>query len=54
MEQASVNHEELLDMYIDLYNAILANRPEDLTVGIHTCRGNFKVRNPILLLLPVF
>ncbi|EPT03867.1 hypothetical protein FOMPIDRAFT_1022060 [Fomitopsis schrenkii] len=42
MEQASVNHEELLDMYIDLYNAILANRPEDLTVGIHTCRGNFK------------
>ncbi|KAI0734463.1 hypothetical protein C8Q72DRAFT_393566 [Fomitopsis betulina] len=42
MEQAGVDHEELLDKYIDLYNTILAHRPEDLTVGIHTCRGNFK------------
>ena len=46
MEQAGVDHEGLLDTYIDLYNTILANRPEDLTVGIHTCRGNFKVCIP--------
>ena len=43
MEQAGIDHEQLLDTYIDLYNTILANRPEDLMVGIHTCRGNFKV-----------
>lgn len=49
MEQAGVDHGGLLDTYIGLYNTILANRPEDLTVGIHTCRGNFKVRIHILL-----
>lgn len=43
MEQAGVDHEGLLDMYIEIYNRILAGRPGDLTVGIHTCRGNFKV-----------
>ena len=48
MEQAGVDHEGLLNTYLDLYNIILANRPEDLTVGIHTCRGNFKVRIHIL------
>lgn len=53
MEQAGVDHEELLDKYIDLYNTILAHRPEDLTVGIHTCRGNFKVRVPVSLTLPL-
>ncbi|KZT72815.1 UROD/MetE-like protein [Daedalea quercina L-15889] len=42
MEQAGIDHEGLLDMYINSYNAILAKRPADLTVGIHTCRGNYK------------
>ncbi|KAH9837187.1 uncharacterized protein C8Q71DRAFT_707408 [Rhodofomes roseus] len=42
MEQAGINHEGLLDMYIEIYNRILAGRPGDLTVGVHTCRGNFK------------
>ncbi|KAH9937026.1 uncharacterized protein B0H18DRAFT_968811 [Fomitopsis serialis] len=42
MEQAGVDHEALLDMYITIYNDILAERPGDLMVGIHTCRGNYK------------
>ncbi|TFY65151.1 hypothetical protein EVJ58_g2145 [Rhodofomes roseus] len=42
LEQAGIDHEGLLDMYIEIYNRILAGRPGDLTVGIHTCRGNFK------------
>jgi 5-methyltetrahydropteroyltriglutamate--homocysteine methyltransferase len=29
-------------MYADAVNAALRDAPEDLTVGIHTCRGNFK------------
>lgn len=33
--------EDLLDKYIKLYNDCLANRPADLHVGVHLCRGNF-------------
>ncbi|KAH9950415.1 hypothetical protein B0H21DRAFT_533969 [Amylocystis lapponica] len=42
MEQAGVDHEALLGMYIAVYNNIIRDRPVDLTVGVHTCRGNFK------------
>ncbi|KZT06018.1 UROD/MetE-like protein [Laetiporus sulphureus 93-53] len=42
MREAGVNHEALLSMYIDVYNDILKDRPADLTVGVHTCRGNYK------------
>ncbi|KAI0963685.1 hypothetical protein AcW1_000693 [Taiwanofungus camphoratus] len=42
MEVAQVDHEALLSMYIGVYNNILRGRPEDLTVGVHMCRGNFK------------
>ncbi|KAK5659893.1 hypothetical protein OQA88_13356 [Cercophora sp. LCS_1] len=31
----------LFDSYITLYNACLSDRPPDLHVGIHLCRGNF-------------
>ncbi|TVY14603.1 Uncharacterized protein LARI1_G007243, partial [Lachnellula arida] len=31
----------LLDSYIKLYNACLRDRPADLHVGVHLCRGNF-------------
>ncbi|KAF7797751.1 hypothetical protein EIP86_008951 [Pleurotus ostreatoroseus] len=42
MEKAGVDSEKLFARYIKLYNDILANRPSDFTVGLHTCRGNYK------------
>jgi 5-methyltetrahydropteroyltriglutamate--homocysteine methyltransferase len=33
---------ELPHSYAELINACIADRPSDLTVGIHLCRGNFK------------
>jgi hypothetical protein len=43
MEKAGVDHEALLDTYIRAINVITQGRPEDLTVSVHMCRGNFKV-----------
>ena len=31
---------QLLDLYIDVYNACLKDKPSSLHVGIHLCRGN--------------
>ncbi|KAG6870522.1 hypothetical protein C0993_004513, partial [Termitomyces sp. T159_Od127] len=42
MEEAGVDHEALLDTYIHAINVCTQNRPSDLTVGVHMCRGNFK------------
>ncbi|PIL31858.1 hypothetical protein GSI_06562 [Ganoderma sinense ZZ0214-1] len=42
METAGVNREELLKMHIDVYNQVTADRPADLVIGVHTCRGNMK------------
>ncbi|KIM48267.1 hypothetical protein M413DRAFT_226748 [Hebeloma cylindrosporum] len=42
MEKAGVDHEALLDTYIRAINVITQGRPEDLTVSVHMCRGNFK------------
>ena len=44
MKKAGVDPEKLLDMYIRVYNDILKGHPADLTVSLHTCRGNYKVR----------
>jgi len=44
MEQAGVDHEALLDTYIRAINVVTEGRPDDLTLSIHMCRGNFKVR----------
>jgi methionine synthase II (cobalamin-independent) len=33
--------DELLQKYIDLYNACISKIPEDMHVGVHLCRGNF-------------
>jgi 5-methyltetrahydropteroyltriglutamate--homocysteine methyltransferase len=33
---------ELPRTYAKLINSVIDNRPEDLTVGIHLCRGNYK------------
>lgn len=43
MEKAGVDHEALLDTYIRAINVITQGRPNDLTIGVHMCRGNFKV-----------
>jgi methionine synthase II (cobalamin-independent) len=43
MEEQGVDHEALLNTYIKAYNDCLKGRPKDMTVGLHLCRGNFKV-----------
>ena len=50
MEAAGVDHEALLDTYIRAINICTAERPNDLTISVHMCRGNFKVRD----FFPVF
>ncbi|KAL0951278.1 hypothetical protein HGRIS_007989 [Hohenbuehelia grisea] len=42
MEEAGVNHEALLTTYIRAINVCVRDRPGDLTVSVHLCRGNFK------------
>ncbi|KAH9928927.1 uncharacterized protein B0H18DRAFT_1117740 [Fomitopsis serialis] len=42
MEEQGVDHKALLDLYVKVYNDILSGHPEDLTIGIHLCRGNFR------------
>ena len=44
MEERNIDHEALLDTYIWAYNECLKGRPADMTVGLHLCRGNFRVR----------
>ncbi|PPQ87031.1 hypothetical protein CVT25_000008 [Psilocybe cyanescens] len=46
MEQAGVDHEALLDTYIRAINIVTQGRPDDLTISVHMCRGNYKVRHP--------
>ncbi|KAF8807333.1 UROD/MetE-like protein [Phlegmacium glaucopus] len=41
MERSGVDHEALLDTYIRAINIITQGRPNDLTIGVHMCRGNF-------------
>ncbi len=38
-----VDPDELLAMYIRAHNACLADRPPDLHVGVHRCRGNMQL-----------
>ncbi|KAK7064282.1 methionine vitamin-b12 [Favolaschia claudopus] len=41
MEEAGVDHEALLETYIRAINLCTVDRPQDLHVGLHMCRGNF-------------
>jgi 5-methyltetrahydropteroyltriglutamate--homocysteine methyltransferase len=34
------NPEQLIDLYIDLINRVVRERPAGMTVGVHMCRGN--------------
>ncbi|KAI0375098.1 UROD/MetE-like protein [Pilatotrama ljubarskyi] len=42
MDANGVDHEKLLNKHISVYNAITANRPADLIIAVHSCRGNMK------------
>lgn len=44
MEASGVDHKKLLTAHINVYNAVTAGRPHDLIIGVHSCRGNMKVR----------
>ena len=48
MEKAGVDSEKLFNRYVRVYNEILAHRPSDFTVGLHTCRGNYRVNSVFL------
>lgn len=43
MEERGIDHEALLDTYIRAYNDCIKDKPADMTIGLHLCRGNFKV-----------
>jgi 5-methyltetrahydropteroyltriglutamate--homocysteine methyltransferase len=42
MSAAGENPEAALTRYVELFNACLATVPDDMTVALHVCRGNFK------------
>ncbi|GAA5898648.1 cobalamin-independent methionine synthase II family protein [Sporobolomyces salmoneus] len=42
MKAEGVESEPLLDAYIKLYNDCVRDVPEDMVIGLHLCRGNFK------------
>lgn len=43
MGKAGVDYHALLDTYIRAINVVTADRPNDLIISVHMCRGNFKV-----------
>lgn len=43
MEEVGIDHQKLLSTYIKAYQECLRGRPEDMNVGLHLCRGNFRV-----------
>jgi 5-methyltetrahydropteroyltriglutamate--homocysteine methyltransferase len=36
------NPDALVELYVDAINQAVANRPPDLVIGVHMCRGNYK------------
>ena len=41
MKEEGEDPDVLLDAYIRLHNNCLAERPHDMTIGLHLCRGNY-------------
>jgi len=41
-EIEGIDPQDLLDEYINVFNQCLRDKPEDMTVGVHLCRGNFR------------
>jgi methionine synthase II (cobalamin-independent) len=42
VKEAGIDPDELVDLYVDALNQAIATRPQDMVVGVHMCRGNFK------------
>lgn len=42
MKEAGVDHRELTKLYAKAVNDAIAKRPEDMTITMHICRGNFR------------
>ncbi|KZT13295.1 UROD/MetE-like protein [Laetiporus sulphureus 93-53] len=42
MKEHDIDPEALFNLYCRVYRDILEEKPADMTVGIHLCRGNFK------------
>ena len=42
MTERGDDPEKLAELYADLINTAIADAPEDMTVALHLCRGNFK------------
>lgn len=47
MKEMGVDPETLLDTYIRAINVTTQDRPDDLVISVHMCRGNFMVCSPI-------
>src|SRR5208282_6292429 len=43
IEGAGEQPDRLVDLYVESLNAAVAQAPPDVIVGVHMCRGNFKV-----------
>lgn len=41
LKEAGEDSEALLDSYLKLSNGCISQRPDDLHVGLHLCRGSF-------------
>ena len=37
-----IDAERLVDLYVDAINEAVKNRPADMVIGVHMCRGNYK------------
>ena len=42
VKAAGEDPDRLVDLYIDALNQAVKNRPPEVTVGVHVCRGNYK------------
>lgn len=42
VKAAGGDPDRLVDLYIEAINQAVKNRPADVTVGVHVCRGNYK------------
>lgn len=43
MKARGVDPESVLETYFQTYKNILKDRPQDMNIGMHLCRGNFRV-----------
>lgn len=49
MLKDGVDPEALLDTYIRVLNGCIADKPSDMLVSVHICRGNVRVRQALPL-----